>query len=70
MNLEKYFYVKIVDVILDMLQMDKNKLEELLTLTRDNNKMIKDIWTILNNPNSDIKNFIINVVANQIGGRR
>ena len=53
-----------------MLQMDKNKLEELLTLTRDNNKMIKDIWTILNNPNSDIKNFIINVVANQIGGRR
>ena len=70
MNLEKYFYVKIVDVILDMLQMDKNELEELLTLTRDNNKMIKDIWTILNNPNSDIKNFIINVVANQIGGRR
>ena len=70
MNLEKYFYVKIVDVILDMLQMDKNKLEELLTLTRDNNKMIKDIWTILNNPNNDIKDFIMNVVANQIGGRR
>lgn len=70
MNLEKYFYVKIVDVILDMLQMDKNELEELLTLTRDNNKMIKDIWTILNNPNNDIKDFIMNVVANQIGGRR
>ena len=70
MNLEKYFYVKIVDTILDMLQMDKNKLEELLTLTRDNNKMIKDIWTILNNPNNDIKDFIMNVVANQIGGRR
>ena len=70
MNLEKYFYVKIADVILDMLQMDKNKLEELLTLTRDNNKMIKDIWTILNNPNNDIKDFIMNVVANQIGGRR
>ena len=70
MNLEKYFYVKIVDAILDMLQMDKNKLEELLTLTRDNNKMIKDIWTILNNPNNDIKDFIMNVVANQIGGRR
>ena len=70
MNLEKYFYVKIVDVILDMLQMDKNELEELLTLTRDNNKMIKDIWTILNNPNNDIKDFIINVIANQIGGRR
>ena len=70
MNLEKYFYVKIADAILDMLQMDKNKLEELLTLTRDNNKMIKDIWTILNNPNNDIKDFIMNVVANQIGGRR
>ena len=70
MNLEKYFYVKIVDAILDMLQMDKNKLEELLTLTRDNNKMIKDIWIILNNPNNDIKDFIMNVVANQIGGRR
>ena len=70
MNLEKYFYVKIVDVILDMLQMDKNELEELLTLTRDNNKMIKDIWTILNNPNNDIKDFIMNIVANQIGGRR
>ena len=70
MNLEKYFYVKIADTVLDMLQMDKNKLEELLTLTRDNNKMIKDIWTILNNPNNDIKDFIMNVVANQIGGRR
>ena len=70
MKKEKYFYVKIADVILDMLQMDKNKLEELLTLTRDNNKMIKDIWTILNNPNNDIKDFIMNVVANQIGGRR
>ena len=70
MNLEKYFYVKIVDVILDMLQMDDNKLEELLILTKDNNKMIKDIWTILNNPNNDIKDFIMNVVANQIGGRR
>jgi hypothetical protein len=70
MNLEKYFYVKIVDAILDMLQMDKNKLEELLTLTRDNNKMIKDIWTILNNPNNDIKDFMMNVIANQIGGRR
>ena len=70
MNLEKYFYVKIVDVILDTLQMDDNKLEELLILTKDNNKMIKDIWTILNNPNNDIKDFIMNVVANQIGGRR
>lgn len=58
-----------MDIILDMLQMDENKLEELLALTRDNNKMLKDIWTILNNPNNDIKDFIMNVIANQIGGR-
>ena len=70
MNLEKYFYVKIVDISLDMLQMDENKLEELLVLTRDNNKILKNIWTILNNPNNDIKDFIMNVIANQIGGRR
>ena len=55
---------------LGMLLMDENKLEELVALTRDNNKMLKDIWTILNNPNNDIKDFIMNVVANQIGGRR
>ena len=70
MNLEKYFYVKIVDIGLGMLLMDENKLEELVALTRDNNKMLKDIWTILNNPNNDIKDFMMNVIANQIGGRR
>lgn len=70
MNLQKFLVVQIVDIILDMLQMDENKLEELLTLTRDNNKIIKDIWTILNNPNNDIKDFMMNVIANQIGGRR
>jgi len=70
MNLEKYFYVKIVDMGLGMLLMDENKLEELVSLTRDNNKMLKDIWTILNNPNNDIKDFMMNVIANQIGGRR
>jgi hypothetical protein len=70
MNLEKYFYVKIVDMGLGMLLMDENKLEELVALTRDNNKMLKDIWTILNNPNNDIKDFMMNVIANQIGGRR
>ena len=70
MNLEKYFYVKIVDIGLGMLLMDENKLEELVSLTRDNNKMLKDIWTILNNPNNDIKDFMMNVIANQIGGRR
>lgn len=55
---------------LGMLLMDENKLEELVSLTRDNNKMLKDIWTILNNPNNDIKDFMMNVIANQIGGRR
>jgi hypothetical protein len=70
MNLEKYFYVKIVDMGLGMLLMDENKLEELVALTRDNNKMLKDIWTILNNPNNDIKDFMMNVIANQIGGKR
>jgi len=55
---------------LGMLLMDENKLEELVSLTRDNNKMLKDIWTILNNPSNDIKDFMMNVIANQIGGRR
>jgi hypothetical protein len=47
-----------------------NEEQELLSLVKDNNKLLKDIWTILNNPNNDIKDFIINVIANQIGGRR
>ena len=54
---------------LGILLMDENKIEELLVLNRDNNKMLKDIWTILNNPNNDIKDFIMNVVANQFGRR-
>jgi hypothetical protein len=49
--------------------MTENELSELLTLTRDNNKLLKDIWTILNNPNNDIKDFIMNVIANQFGRR-
>ena len=49
--------------------MDENNFEELLVLTRDNNKMLKDIWTILHlgSPNDDFKNFIINILANQFG---
>lgn len=49
--------------------MTNNEFEELLTLTRDNNKMIKDIWTILHqgSPNDDFKDFMINVLANQFG---
>ena len=67
--MEKCSNVQDVNIFLDMLQMDENKLEELLALTRDNNKMLKDIWTILNNPNNDIKDFIMNVIANQFGRR-
>ena len=70
MNTQKYLSVQIVIIILGFRQMDENKLEELLTLTRDNNKMLKDIWIYLQNPNNDIKDFIMNVIANQIGGRR
>jgi hypothetical protein len=49
--------------------MSRSEEEELLSLTRDNNKMLKDIWIILNNPNNDIKDFIMNVIANQFGRR-
>ena len=67
--MEKCSNVLGVNIFLDMLQMDENKLEELLTLSRDNNKMLKDIWTVLNNPNNDIKDFIMNVIANQFSRR-
>jgi hypothetical protein len=70
MNTEKFLNVLVVNSYLDMPLMDENKIEELLVLTRDNNKMLKDIWNILNNPNNDFKDFLINVIANQIGGRR
>lgn len=46
-----------------------DKFDELLSLVKDNNKMLKDIWIYLQNPNNDIKDFIINVIANQIGRR-
>ena len=49
--------------------MTKNEEQELLSLVKDNNKMLKDIWTILNNPNNDIKEFVMNVIANQFGRR-
>ena len=64
----KYLYVLIVIINLDMLRMDENKFEELLTLTRDNNKMLRDIWTLLHqgSPNDDMKDFIMNVIANKI----
>ena len=70
MNTEKFLSVLVVNFYLDMPLMDENKIEELLVLTRDNNKMLKDIWNILNNQNNEFKDFLINVIANQIGGRR
>ena len=68
MNMLKYLYVLIVVINLDMLRMDENKFEELLTLTRDNNKILRDIWTLLHqgSPNDDMKDFIMNVIANKI----
>ena len=52
--------------------MSINEEQELLTLIKDNNKMLKDIWTLLHQGslNDDFKDFIINVMANQIGGKR
>ena len=52
--------------------MTQNEEQELLTLIKDNNKILKDIWTLLHqgSPNDDFKDFMINVMANQIGGKR
>ena len=52
--------------------MTRNEEEELLSLVKDNNKILKDIWILLHtgSPNDDFKDFIINVIANQIGGRK
>jgi hypothetical protein len=45
--------------------MSRNEEEELLSLIRDNNRILKDIWTILHSPTDDFKDFCINVIANQ-----
>ena len=51
--------------------MTENEFIELLTLTKDNNKMLKDIWTLLHqgSSNDDLKDFVINVIANQFSRR-
>ena len=66
--MEKYFSVLTVDGNLDM---SINEEQELLSLVRDNNKMLKDIWTLLHqgSPNDDFKDFVINVIANQFNRR-
>lgn len=51
--------------------MTENEEKELLTLTRDNNKMIRDIWTALieGNPNDDLKDFVMNILANLVANK-
>lgn len=46
--------------------MTLNEEKELLTLVRDNNKMLREIWTSLKqgDPNDDVKNFTMDVIAN------
>lgn len=46
--------------------MTRNEEIELLTLTRDNNKMLKDLWNSLlhGDPNDDVKDFVMNIIAN------
>ena len=65
--------VKFIDalIVAGNLDMSINEEQELLSLTRDNNKMLKDIWTLLHqgSPNDDFKDFIINVIANQFNRR-
>lgn len=46
--------------------MTLNEEQELL---KDNNRILKNIWTFLQSPNDNLKDFIMNVIANQIGGR-
>ena len=46
--------------------------QELLKLTRDNNRMLKQIIMYINihgNHNDDLKEFMINVIANKISNR-
>ena len=52
MKKEKYLCVLIVNLNLDM---SINEEQELLSLVKDNNKMLKDIWTLLHqgSPNDD-----------------
>ena len=41
-------------------------MEELLRLTRENNIMLRDICSKLHSTDEDLKNFIINVIANSL----
>ena len=45
--------------------------DDMYSKIKDIHRMVSDIWTSLKqgNPNDDIKDFIINVIANQFGRR-
>lgn len=48
--------------------LSRNEEEQLLSLIKDNNKMLQDIWNFLYRGkfDDDFKDFIINVIANKI----
>lgn len=45
--------------------------DDMYSKIKDIHRMVSDIWTSLKqgSPNDDLKDFIINVIANQIGRR-
>ena len=51
--------------------MTRNEEEQILSLTKDNNKMLRDIWSILTKgtPNDDTKDFLVNIIANLIANK-
>lgn len=51
--------------------MTENEERELLTLTRDNNTMLREIWTSLKmgDPNDDAKDFTMNILANLVANK-
>ena len=51
-----------------MIQLEQ---DDMYSKIKDIHRMVSDIWIALKqgNPNDDLKDFIINVIANQIGRR-
>ena len=51
--------------------MTRNEEEQLLSLTKDNNKMLRDILSILikGTPNDDTKDFLVNIIANLVANK-
>lgn len=48
---------------------NRSEEERLLSLAEENNILLKSIFRHLQSPNEDIKDFMINVIANNIGRR-